>query len=1177
MLRKIYLLLLIITGVFGWGQTNQIILNASDNSPLKDNIPFCDGQSFNLKVNAQATSTGDYSISKDLPTSYNITAGTTPIKFSATGSNLDKFSQPINIGFPFSFYGQTYTQVVAGINGRLVFTNSNILQNLSDNTIYKDNVYSGVTNKVTGAAITPLYQLPSANYNQVYLNNANSVDLAQIFFGFTDCYHTANTSTYYYYKNVNIGGVPGLLISYQGVIHGDINGFSGKAFDSYVILLQDGRILIYINNKLESSYNALLGIQNEMGTKKQVPDHSNAAFNYNNAKWTSEGVVWIFTPNQNLTPKIEWLVNGVLKSTDTNFNYEPKNDNEQLKAVIKYFDDSGQQVGNPEESTINFNKILPVDFDYSFTNNRCSIENRLAVKNPNDNLTYTWYLNNAEIGNGKSIPINQSGKYYVIANGCLASKIEKNISIQSSLLPGFTFDKEEKFPECGTAGSYTFDLQALTKYPLDAAKYIVNFVGISGSKITLNSGDRKTITLKVTTLDGSCSDERNFEIAYQSFPANASISTKLCFGTKQYSITDFKNDFPNYANYDISFSLDGTNFSTNDVNTTQPIKVKLSKQGFDCFAILDLKFDFHPEIIVKAFTQFPEHCFSSTEYFDLNVTKGQLEYDDVKAEFYAGYDAATNTFANQITNLNFRPKGINKVYVKLFNSHGCVYRETPPTLDLIIYSPPKLIKNTPEEKKSSCGSNIFNLTTNIADYIGQWSHYSEIRYFDGNNKRLSQSEWENYNPDMSGQPYMIFVYNSTDNLECSNRVEFNLVKLPKPTSIKTSIGVCNETSYSLANFKNEVAGNNYRFLNPDNTEMITDFFWTSLPHTVEFYLMDKATGCKSELQSVSFIAGSPTLVLNNGKATLEKCDDNFDGITTFNLNDVKTKITTDASAVFKYYSDAARTQEIQANFTNTTSFAQTIYGTVTSASFCPTNFEIILTVNTPTKSNNIQPKYLICYGDTVSVDAGTENVKWEWSDGQTGQIATFTKAGSYSVKLTNAKGCSYTVNFIISDENQPKIQKINQTNDKIEVIANGGIMPYQYSFDGGATWKASNIYLNPTASSYTVQVRSTNGCLGAPKTLYTIVVNNIITPNGDGKNDTWTINNLDKMENVEILIADRYGKTVFHSTDGEKAWDGTLNGRPLPTATYWFVVKWFDPATQKSEVRQGWILLKNRD
>lgn len=273
-----------------------------------------------------------------------------------------------------------------------------------------------------------------------------------------------------------------------------------------------------------------------------------------------------------------------------------------------------------------------------------------------------------------------------------------------------------------------------------------------------------------------------------------------------------------------------------------------------------------------------------------------------------------------------------------------------------------------------------------------------------------------------------------------------------------------------------------------------------------------------------------------------------------------------------------QTQEIQANFTNTTSFAQIIYGTVTSASFCPTSFEIKLTVNTPTKSNNIQPKYLICYGDTVSVDAGAENVKWEWSNGQTTQIAQFTQAGTYSVKLTNAKGCFYTETFVISDENQPKIQQVNQNNDRVEVIATGGISPYQYSFDAGATWQASNIYLNPTAESYTIQVRSANGCLGAPKTLYTIVVNNVITPNGDGHNDTWTIKNLNEMENVEIIIADRYGKTVFHSTDRNNLiWDGTYSGRVLPTATYWYVVKWFDAITQKNEIRQGWILLKNRD
>ena len=68
------------------------------------------------------------------------------------------------------------------------------------------------------------------------------------------------------------------------------------------------------------------------------------------------------------------------------------------------------------------------------------------------------------------------------------------------------------------------------------------------------------------------------------------------------------------------------------------------------------------------------------------------------------------------------------------------------------------------------------------------------------------------------------------------------------------------------------------------------------------------------------------------------------------------------------------------------------------------------------------------------------------------------------------------------------------------------------------------------------------------------------------------------MESFTIQIVDRYGNKVFESQNKNNVvWDGKSNGRALPTGTYWYTVVWFDQLTQKSEQRQGWVLLKNRN
>ena len=576
---------------------------------------------------------------------------------------------------------------------------------------------------------------------------------------------------------------------------------------------------------------------------------------------------------------------------------------------------------------------------------------------------------------------------------------------------------------------------------------------------------------------------------------------------------------------------------------------------------------------IKPYTQFPEHCFSSSEYFDLNSTKAQLEYSpDIRATFYT--DAA---LTNQITNLNYRGSG--SVYIKVENIvTGCLANSIP-ELDLRIYPKPALIKGTPETKYSQCGTDIFNLTTNINDYIGNWTRYSEIRYYDYAGNLLSQSEWENYDLSVRLQPFMVFVYNKTNNLECSDRINFDLVEYKKPVSIKSQILICAEVNYSLQNFKNEVIANpaNYTFTDLSNNPLPASFSLSSLPLTVNYLMKDNTTGCISDPQTLTFTQGGSS-ALSATETDYTLCDTDFDGITPFNLDSKKSIFTTDASANFEYFKDLNLTQSISSNYTNETAFAQTIFVRITLPNFCPSTAKINLKVNIPNKSTTLQPEYFICYGETLVIDAGTENTIFTWSDGKgTGQTASFTKPGNYSVVLQKGiNGCPYTHNFKISDINQPKIQVINQTNNSIEVIAEGGSIPYTYYFNGVP--QSSNILLNPTQSSYEIQVKSNTGCLGPPKMVYFIKINNAFSPNGDGINDVWRIENLDKMQQVSIVIVNRNGTKVFESNNPSKSeWDGKHNGRELPTSSYWYVISWFDGVTQKTEQRQGWILLKNRN
>ena len=71
---------------------------------------------------------------------------------------------------------------------------------------------------------------------------------------------------------------------------------------------------------------------------------------------------------------------------------------------------------------------------------------------------------------------------------------------------------------------------------------------------------------------------------------------------------------------------------------------------------------------------------------------------------------------------------------------------------------------------------------------------------------------------------------------------------------------------------------------------------------------------------------------------------------------------------------------------------------------------------------------------------------------------------------------------------------------------------------------------------------------------YNITPRNAITPNGDGKNDTWVVANITSYPNNQVRIFDRAGRLLFVESNYQNGWDGTVNGVPLKEDTYYFVI-----------------------
>lgn len=102
-----------------------------------------------------------------------------------------------------------------------------------------------------------------------------------------------------------------------------------------------------------------------------------------------------------------------------------------------------------------------------------------------------------------------------------------------------------------------------------------------------------------------------------------------------------------------------------------------------------------------------------------------------------------------------------------------------------------------------------------------------------------------------------------------------------------------------------------------------------------------------------------------------------------------------------------------------------------------------------------------------------------------------------------------------------------------------------------------------TTTLYKVVVKDVNGCVASDTVRLTvlpeIIFNNGITPNGDGKNETWIIDNIQKFPKCVVEVYNRWGDLLFSSTGYGTPWDGRYNGNDLPVGTYYYVIKLNDP------------------
>jgi gliding motility-associated-like protein len=170
-------------------------------------------------------------------------------------------------------------------------------------------------------------------------------------------------------------------------------------------------------------------------------------------------------------------------------------------------------------------------------------------------------------------------------------------------------------------------------------------------------------------------------------------------------------------------------------------------------------------------------------------------------------------------------------------------------------------------------------------------------------------------------------------------------------------------------------------------------------------------------------------------------------------------------------------------------------------------------------------------------------------------------SGTYKLTVTNTStGCSAQDAVQVTRNTEIPVFSISETDtNQYTIMASGGIGPYQYSINEANNYSDNPVFKIDTSGEYSIYVKDSKGCFSIEKKYLTysgILFPEFLSPDGNGNNDYWYPTRIEDYPNLEVSIFDRYQRLIIRfNGNNELGWDGTYQGKPLPSGDYWYVVK----------------------
>lgn len=230
---------------------------------------------------------------------------------------------------------------------------------------------------------------------------------------------------------------------------------------------------------------------------------------------------------------------------------------------------------------------------------------------------------------------------------------------------------------------------------------------------------------------------------------------------------------------------------------------------------------------------------------------------------------------------------------------------------------------------------------------------------------------------------------------------------------------------------------------------------------------------------------------------------------------------------------------------------------------------------------NIIADNVICFLEPTNIQLTITNpdeYTYQWTPlnvilsgaDSTNPLINISSDQTLNVKVTNKiSGCSQSSDIsVIAGENV--VVDVDAVPDftifegePLDIFIKDPLSGANYVWSTGQT--GISITVSPLeTTSYIVTVTDINGCSATDEVTVTVrtakcdetdvFIPNAFTPNNDGNNDIFRIRS-NFIDELELIIYNRWGQEVFRTTDINTGWDGTLNGQELAPDAYAYYLR----------------------